>query len=117
MGDDPSAILANLKAMGPAVWMIDASCLQFYSGGVLLQSSCASNGGTWPHYNGIDHATTMVGAGTANGVAYWRVKNSWGSRWGDAGYVNIARDSTREGAYCILQYSPVFPVMSGAIAV
>jgi len=65
----------------------------------------------------INHAVLAVGYGTLNGKAYWRVKNSWGSRWGDAGYVNIARDSTRQGAYCILQYAPVFPVMSASIAV
>lgn len=91
--DDPSAILANLKTFGPAVWMIDATCLQFYSGGVLSQSSCSGNGGTWPHYNGIDHATTMVGAGTADGVAYWKVKNSWGSGWGEDGYYRVKQDA------------------------
>merc|ERR1712070_1341322 len=78
-----------------------------YSSGVLT-GSCQGQ---------INHAVLAVGYGTLNGVAYWRVKNSWGSSWGDAGYVNIERDaSIREGAYCLLQYSPVFPVMSASVS-
>jgi cathepsin L len=66
----------------------------------------------------INHAVLAVGYGSMNGKDYWRVKNSWGSRWGDAGYVNIERDaSIQQGAFCILQDSPVFPEMSGAVAV
>lgn len=78
-----------------------------YSSGVLT-GSCQGQ---------INHAVLAVGYGTMNGQEYWRVKNSWGSRWGDAGYVNVAKDSTREGAFCILQYAPVFPVMSGSVSV
>jgi C1A family cysteine protease len=81
---------------------------QSYSSGV-LDGHCSGQ---------INHAVLAVGYGTLNGKSYWRVKNSWGSRWGDAGYVNIERDSSiSQGAFCILQDSPVFPVMSGAIAV
>jgi C1A family cysteine protease len=90
--NDPEQVKAHLKELGPAVWMIDATCLQFYSSGVVSASSCAGSGGTYPHYNGIDHATTLVGSGTENGVAYWKVKNSWGTRWGEAGYYRVKQD-------------------------
>jgi hypothetical protein len=92
LANDPSTINAHLKTMGPAVWMIDASCLQSYSSGVLSSSRCTGSGGTWPHYNGIDHATTMVGSGTDGGVEYWKVKNSWGSGWGESGYYRVKKD-------------------------
>ena len=42
-----------------------------------------------------DHAITLVGWGeeTISGVTYpyWIVKNSWGTSWGENGYVRLAR--------------------------
>merc|ERR1711998_262632 len=34
VANDPAIITAHLKTMGPAVWMIDATCLQSYSRGI-----------------------------------------------------------------------------------
>lgn len=93
---DPDTIMANLKTLGPAVYMIDAGCLQGYRSGVLNKASCRGSPGTWPHYDGIDHATTLVGAGEDNGVKYWKVRNSWGSSWGEKGYYRVIRDKAGE---------------------
>jgi len=36
------------------------------------------------------HAVIVVGWGLDDdGLEYWRIQNSWGSEWGDGGYVNI----------------------------
>jgi len=62
-----------------------SSCFQNYKSGVLTPQNC--NCGT-----NIDHAVLLVGWGvTSDGTEYWIVKNSWGSSWGNQGYVWIAR--------------------------
>eukprot|EP00930_Biecheleria_cincta_P065017 TRINITY_DN5070_c0_g1_i4.p1 TRINITY_DN5070_c0_g1~~TRINITY_DN5070_c0_g1_i4.p1 ORF type:complete len:904 (-),score=132.59 TRINITY_DN5070_c0_g1_i4:250-2961(-) len=37
------------------------------------------------------HAVVNVGWGTLNGVPYWEIMNSWGSRWGDRGFIKFRR--------------------------
>jgi len=90
LANDPAMINAHLHTLGPAVWMIQADVLQFYSAGVI--ASPQGDGGSWPSYDGIDHATTIVGSGIDSGVEYWNVKNSWGHSWGENGYYRVKKD-------------------------
>lgn len=42
----------------------------------------------------INHVVEMVGWGTdQHGNDYWTIRNSWGTEWGDQGFMNIVRDS------------------------
>ena len=76
------SIAAMLYNAGPLAININATPLQFYKGGIFNPSSCSSS---------VNHGVAIVGYGTANGVPYWIVKNSWGENWGESGYFRIYR--------------------------
>jgi C1A family cysteine protease len=43
----------------------------------------------------LDHGCLAVGYGTDTSVAkdYWNVKNSWGTAWGEVGYIRIEKSA------------------------
>merc|ERR1712194_838172 len=58
----------------------------------------------------LAHGVLAVGYGTENGQAYYLVKNSWGSSWGDNGYLKIADNGDGEGI-CGIQMAAVRPTV------
>jgi C1A family cysteine protease len=79
----------------------DTRYFQSYSSGVLTSTSCGTT---------LDHGVLIVGYGSENGQDYWLVKNSWGTTWGDKGYVKIARSSsTNDPGICGIAMDPSFP--------
>ena len=79
------SVSAHKAALGKGVLSISlaasSSVFQLYKSGILDSTSCGTS---------TNHAVGMVGYGTSNGVDYWIVRNSWGTGWGDAGYIKIA---------------------------
>ena len=65
----------------------DQTSFQYYSSGVLT-GLCGTN---------IDHGVLAVGYGTSGSQEYWKVKNSWGTSWGEEGYVLICRNCDKNG--------------------
>ena len=98
---DTNAIKQALNQQ-PVNVAVDAACSAFsyYQSGVLMTSQCSAS---------IDHAILAVGYGVENGVEYFLVKNSWGTYWGDNGYIKMQISS---GAGCagINQYV-AYPVV------
>jgi cathepsin F len=76
---------------GPVSVCVDASSWQDYQGGVLTQ--CGSD---------VDHCVQLTGySGYNQQGAYWIVRNSWGSDWGQNGFiwVEIGQDLCAIGDY------------------
>ena len=57
----------------------------------LYESGVYANDGSCASY-GMNHAVNIVGYGVMEGRKYWKVRNSWGRRWGDAGHLNLDRE-------------------------
>lgn len=51
-----------------------------YKSGIINNPACASK---------LNHLVNIVGWGVENGKSFWIVRNSWGSGWGESGYVRI----------------------------
>jgi len=78
----------------------DTRYFQSYTSGVLDSASCGTT---------LDHGVLIVGYGEENGKKYWLVKNSWGTTWGENGYIKIARsDSTNDSGICGISMDPSF---------
>lgn len=81
--------LMNAVARQPVSVAVEAdqNSFQFYSGGVMT-AACGTN---------LDHGVLAVGYGTDAGQDFYKVKNSWGADWGEAGYIRLGRGSSYNG--------------------
>ncbi|CAK9315537.1 unnamed protein product [Citrullus colocynthis] len=73
---------------------------QFYSGGV-FSGNCGKQ---------LNHGVAIVGYGEASNKTYWLVKNSWGTDWGESGYIRMKRDSTDKRGTCGIAMMASYPI-------
>ncbi|GJR73691.1 senescence-specific cysteine protease SAG39-like protein [Tanacetum coccineum] len=89
-------------ASQPVSVAVDASGsgFQFYSSGVFT-GECGTE---------LDHGVTAVGYGTSDdGTKYWLVKNSWGTSWGQEGYIMMERDVDAKEGICGIAMQASYP--------
>ncbi|MFH1424079.1 MAG: C1 family peptidase [archaeon] len=113
-GRIPCSDVDSIKAAIMTYGVIDAavyvdSNFQAYTGGIYNDSltSCSSS----PcYYTSTNHAIALVGWGYNDTYGdYWILRNSWGSDWGESGYMRIAANAARvacEATY--LSYAPLW---------
>uniref|UniRef100_A0A8B9LFX5 Cathepsin L.1 n=1 Tax=Astyanax mexicanus TaxID=7994 RepID=A0A8B9LFX5_ASTMX len=98
---DEKALQEAVATIGPISVVIDAGQVSFqhYTSGVYNEPHCSS---------GKYHAVLVVGYGTENGQDYWLVKNSWGTLWGENGYIKMSRNKYNQ---CGIATEPYYPLV------
>ncbi|OIV97174.1 hypothetical protein TanjilG_28925 [Lupinus angustifolius] len=100
---------ALLKAVAnqPISVAIDAggTDFQFYSEGVFT-GECGTD---------LNHGVAIVGYGkTLNGTKYWIVRNSWGSEWGEEGYIRMQRGISDKKGLCGIAMLASYPIKTSS---
>lgn len=99
--NDESALL-NVVAHQPVSVAIAAGSQDFkqYSNGV-FNGECGDE---------LNHGVTLIGYGSEEGAKYWLIKNSWGTTWGEEGYMKLARGIDSKGGLCGIAVYATYPI-------
>jgi len=66
--------------VAPLSICVDAETWQFYSSGIMKSSQCGRS---------LDHCVQITGYDTSSATPYWEVRNSWGTDWGEKGFIRL----------------------------
>lgn len=99
--NDNDSLVAAIQNQ-PVSVAIDGSGVQLYTNGV-FDGDCTPN---------VNHAVLAVGYGEENGKKFYKIKNSWGTSYGEKGYVKILRDDGMNEGKCGVAVYTVYPTWS-----
>jgi len=72
-----------------------------YKSGIITTPKCGI---------GMNHSVLIIGYGTEKKTDYWIIKNQYGTRWGEKGYVRVKRTTDASGICGINKYIAI-PLM------
>jgi len=87
-----------VQSTGPLSVCVDANSWNSYTGGIM--SVCGQS---------VDHCVQAVGV-DASAKGYWKVRNSWNTNWGEAGYIRLAYGKNT----CNIASDPTYVAVSKA---
>lgn len=96
------SLMVAVATVGPISAALDAShsSFQLYKSGVYDEPNCSSGQ--------VDHSLVVVGYGSIDGKKYWIAKNSWGTSWGDKGYIFLSKDKNNQ---CGIANTLSYPIL------
>lgn len=89
-------------------------------GGRPVAVGVAAGNNTWKQYKGgvvsscsssqLDHAVLVVGyGGSSTATPFFKIKNSWGTAWGESGYIRLRRGVGGAGTCGVIGPKSVYP--------
>ncbi|CAN6812182.1 unnamed protein product [Brassica oleracea] len=70
----------------------------FYEEGVYSSDECGNT------TKDLNHFMLVVGYGIEDGVPYWLIQNSWGTDWGEKGYIKVEMGKNMCGKSFIMEF-------------
>ena len=110
---DAEAQLLRALAQQPVAVGVNIHALQFYESGIVHLADCPPAASD--PLKAINHAAVLTGWGRdeASGQYFWRLRNTYGDRWGEAGYARLAfgRDEATGFGACALYTEGNYPLV------
>lgn len=99
---------------GPLALAVNANGMEYYVRGIIgcetiagkdYCNSASIDNHTPCDPTALDHGVLAIGFGEQENTEYWVIKNSWGSQWGEDGYVRMERGNNKCGIANMVQHS------------
>ncbi|GCC37076.1 hypothetical protein chiPu_0015576 [Chiloscyllium punctatum] len=96
---DEKSLAALVAGVGPVSVLVYSSLnsWRFYKSGIFDDADCNNKR--------VDHAVVLIGYVNVPSSSYWIIKNSWGTSWGEKGYMRIIKGKNM----CSINYCASFP--------
>lgn len=107
-----TAVMEGIMEYGPLTASVDGSDWWNYTGGIF---DCGKQAESYDNYVDLNHGVLLTGWGEEDGVKYWNVLNSWGSDFGEDGYIRLKRNDP-ERVPCHTDHTPLDGVACENIA-